>query len=477
MVFLSLTLLAVSVMPADTPAAFTLSAAIDRALEHANDMVQAREDLLLVDVDYADALSAVLPRFDVNLGGGEFFAARRIIESRNPVPAQLPTEFPQFVYGPFVDARTNNYSNPQFSLSVTGRQLVFDGGRWWTALARVTDLRTARRSALRGVMNRVRAQVAQRFYVLEKARRAIVTFREQLTVDREQITRAEATLRAGRGNRADAAAARRNLARDQIQMRAFEVQERQARRAFNLLLGRSARLPVELRLDAPVARVTPAPGRAKVRPFEELARLAVDHRPELRDLLAQLQVTEKEIRMAAADYWPVVNLDARYARSSRRPDRIFGNPFENYTATLDLVLQWNLYEGGATQARVERALVTLRKQRAEYEELYRQTLADVEDRRDELIRQYDVLTLARLQIEAAEEAVRLARGLFSAGRTTALALRDAELGLTQARLDATNARFDIEIARADLSRAVGTDERLSEGSDAFGSTQPRSERK
>ena len=469
MVSLSLTLLAVSAAPADVSTVFTLPAAIDVALEHANDMIQAQEDLLLVDVDYADALSAVLPRIDVNLGGGEFFASRRIIESRNPVPAQLPTEFPQFVYGPFVDAQTNNYSNPQFSLNVTGRQLIFDGGRWWTALARVADLRTARTAALRAVMNRVRAQVAERFYALEKARRAIVTFREQLTVDREQVARAEATLQAGRGNRADAATARRNLARDRIQMRTFEVQERQARRAFNLLLGRPAHHAVELRLAVPVERRAPSGGPADVRSFEELARLAVEHRPELRELFAQLEVTAKEIRMAAADYWPVVSLDARYARSSRRPSRIVGNPFENFTATLDLVLQWNLYEGGATQARVERARVALRKRRAEYDELHRQTLADVEDRRDELIRQHDVLTLAQGQIEAAREAVRLARGLFAAGRTTALELRDAELGLTQARLEMTNARFDIEIARADLARAVGTEEGLFETREASGS--------
>lgn len=455
---LSLTLLLAA--PADDAATFTLSAAIDMALEHAHDMIQARQDLLLVDVDYADALAAVLPRIDVNLGGGEFFATRRIIESRNPVPAQLPTEFPQFVYGPFVDAQTNNYSHPQFSLSVTGRQLVFDGGRWWTALARVDDLRITRASALRGVMNRVRAQVAQRFYTLEKARRAIATFGEQLAFDREQVARADATLRAGRGNRVDAATARRNLARDQIQMRAFELQERQARRAFNLLLGRPARLAVELRLAALVAAGASSPGRSKVRPFDELAQLALERRPELQQLLAQVEALQKDVRMALADYWPVVSLDARYARSSRRPSRIFGNPFENFTATLDLVLQWNVLEGGATRARVERALVAVRKQRAEYDELFRQTLAEVEDRRDNLMRQYDVLALARTQVEAAEEAVRLARGLFAAGRTTALALRDAELGLTQARLDVTNARFDIEIARSELARAVGTEEGL-----------------
>ena len=458
MVSLPLALLLVSTKADAGPIPLTLQAAIEVALEHANDMIQAREDLLLVNVDYADALSAVLPRWDVNLSGGEFFASRRIIESRNPVPAQLPTEFPQFVYGPFVDAQTNNYSNPQFSLNVTGSQLIFDGGRWWTAIARVTDLRAARTSALDGVRNRIRSEVAQRFYALEKARRAIVTFEAQLTVDREQVERTEATLRAGRGNRADAATARRNLAQDRIQMRTFEVQEGQARRALNLLLGRLPYTSVELSLPGSMITDALPESHKNVPPFDVLAKTAVDQRPELRDLIAQLNAAQKEVSMAAADYWPVIRLDARYQRSSRRPSRILGSPFENFIATVDLALQWNLFEGGATEARVERAMVSLRKQRAQYDELYRQTLAEVEDRREELLRQLDVFTLAREQIDAAEEAVRLARGLFAAGRTTALALRDAELGLTQAKLTATNARLDVEIARADLARAVGAEE-------------------
>ena len=238
-------------------------------------------------------------------------------------------------------------------------------------------------------------------------------------------------------------------------MRTFEVQEGQARRSFNLLLGRSPREAIDLRLPMAVKTATASVGPKTVPSLDDLIELASEHRPELHDMKAQLEVAQKDVRMAAADDWPVVALEARYSRSSRRFDRVIADPFENYTATLDLALQWNLFEGGATRARVERAMVAFRKLRAQYDELLRQTSGDVEDRRDELLRQWDVLSLAQLQIEAAEEAVRLARGLFAAGRTTALALRDAELGLTQARLDAINARLDLEIARADLTRAVG----------------------
>ena len=58
---------------------------------------------------------------------------------------------------------------------------------------------------------------------------------------------------------------------------------------------------------------------------------------------------------------------------------------------------------------------------------------------------------------SAQEAVRLARGLFTAGRGTSLELRDAELRLTQARLTVISARLDVEVARAALAYVVGVD--------------------
>lgn len=456
MMMASYLFLALAAQPAEeAPVPLTLDAALEIALERANAMIQARQDLVLVDVEYMEALSAVLPRFDLNLSGGEFFAGRRIIESRNPVPAQLPTEFPQVVFGPFVDAETNNYSNPQFDLALSGRQLIYDGGRWWTAIDRVDDVREARRAALRGVKNRVRAQVVRGFYELEKARRAIETFEAQIRVDEAQVERAQAILRAGRGSPADVATALRNLARDEIQLEDFLVQENAARRGFNLVLGRSPQTPVRLTLPPAVATATLAAGRAEVAPLGDLLDTALRHRPELEELRSNLEALRKDVDIAAADFWPLVTLDARYSRSSRRPDRIFGNPFQNYIATLDLTLQWNLFEGRATQARVERARITVKKQLAEFDELRRQTAGEVEAARRELVRQLRVYRVAQRQIEAAEEAVRLARGLFEAGRGTALELRDAELGLTQARLTATNARLDIEVAEAQLAQAVG----------------------
>ncbi len=430
----------------------TLDQATQIALERANDMVQAKEDLVLVDVQYLEALSAVRPRLDLDFSAGEFFAGKRILESRNPVAAQLPTEFPQVNFGPFRDARTNNYSHPNISLGLSARQLIYDGGRWWTTLKQVGDIREARTATLEHIERLVRSRVAVAFYGLEMTRQQLVTIDAQLSIDRAQIERAQGLVDAGRGRRADLASARRNLARDQIQMRGARTLAATARRQFNLELGRSPVIQVQLSLSktSSVASFIPS--------FDALSSLAVRHHPQLRAARAEVRQQEKAAKIFAGEYWPIVALQASYRRSSRRPDRVFANPFSNYIATLDLVVQWNLFQGLGTNAKVDRALVVARKAQANYEQTERQVIGGIDQAMEALGAQQEIQGIAAREIQAAEEAVRLARGLFEAGRGTALELRTAELGHTQSKLTAINARLQIEIAKAQLIQAVGTDE-------------------
>lgn len=435
----------------------TLEAAIEIALAYANEMIQAREDLLLVDADYATALSAVLPRVDLNFSAGGAFFESQILEFRNRGFAEnTPDDNPPVVFGDWQDANANGYVNSVWSLGLSARQLIFDGGRWWTAIAKAETDREGRDADLRAATNLVKAQVTQTFFGLERARRSVEILAAQIELDREQVARAKAILGAGRGAPTDVATARRNLASDEIQRVQAEAAEAQARRTFNLQLGLPARGAVVLVMPASVA--SPRSRQDMVPSLDALLALARRYRPELVGQQAVIRSAESDVSIAQADYWPSVAVQARYNRGSRRPDRIFSNPFENFTANLDLVVQWNLFEGLATNARVDRARVQLRKQRAQFEAVERQTMAEVEDARQRWYDQERTFGFAQQQIAAAQEALRLATGLYEAGRGNSLELRIAELELTRARIAAIDARLLAETARADLVRAVGTDD-------------------
>ena len=397
-------------------------------------------------------LSAILPRIDISVSGGEFHAVELITENRSATGDDgvvVPGAERSWT------VRIPTFSlYRQFSLGLSGRQLIFDGGRWWKSIEREKNNLQAREADLRAMENLVRARVAQSFYGVERARQSRLTIQAQVDVDQAQVDRAEALLRAGRGAPADVATAQRNLASDRISLVATETAEGQARRTLNLQLGIPASTDVKLVMPPEVRSSTAA--ERFVPEVDRLHELTRRHRPELASWRAVLGAAANSVSIARADYWPTLAFEAQYNRQSRRPDRIVGNPFDNFTATVNVVMTWNLFQGFATNAAVDRALAQMRKSQAEYEAQERLVISQVDDSLQRYVNQQRTAVFGREQVRAAEEAVRLARGLYEAGRGTSLELRDAELGLTRARIATINARLDAAIAYSDLIQAVGT---------------------
>jgi outer membrane protein TolC len=255
-------------------------------------------------------------------------------------------------------------------------------------------------------------------------------------------------LSTGLGRSNDVAQAERNLAEDRIALRRREYAVLAAKRALNIAMARTPDTPVEIAVEAEMTKLV-LPAR------ESLVSQALEARPELESTKSELEVLKKNISIAVADYYPVVSLYADYARQSRKPGRVFNLPHENYYATLGLAIEWNIFNGLQTNAAVEQAELELTRVEATYSEQKRLVQADVEDAYDIAALALDAHAISLEAIRAAEEAVRLARGLYAEGRVTLLELRDAELRLTVQRLTAIEARNDLEIAEERLRRSIG----------------------
>ncbi len=455
--------------PADSASVLTLHEAIAIAVSGARDMVRARADVLLVDVERARRLASVLPRIDLTLSAGGRFQGRPILEARPPKLCGVTGDFvcdseeissTDFKAGPFADlAQVNNSSAPFVTARIGGRQLIFDGGKWWVSLKRVNDIETERRAALKSIENNLRLQVTSHFYNLEKARQAVVAFQVQIQADEEQLQRAKDRLSDGRGTKSDVVTSERNLAEDRVTLARRRFSEGRQERALNLVLGRAPTIATRLVLPSHVltstAGIKPAEVSVAALNPERLVSTALKNRPELVRMRASLARMDKDIQIRSGDYWPRVSLGFQYDRFSRRPDRVFGDPTRNYNASVDLRLQWNLFAGLSTNAQVEDAEINRTKVVASLADLQRRIRGEVYDRAENLLLLAEVYRLESNALVSATEAVRLARELFQSGRRSVLELRDAEIRFTRAKLDAINARLDLEIARESLRRTVG----------------------
>ncbi|MEQ8277917.1 MAG: TolC family protein [Deltaproteobacteria bacterium] len=421
----------------------TLDEAIDFASEHAATVIVARENVVLVDVEHMTALSAILPRLDMSAS-----ASTLITNSANG--AGNVTQPGQPVV---IGAGATNVSG-QLSLGLSAQQLIFDGGRWWKVLARVSDVEASQRAALRSIENEVRALTTRAFYSLAKADYALKTIDQRVSLSEDQLGRAKTLLEVGRGTSRDVATAERNLTSDLIERENLLLNRQLAAQALNIQMGRPAETGVELEMTASVRSSTVA---INVPARERLTKAALHHRPDLEQQRAEMEAATKDIDIAKADYWPTLAIQMSYQRNNPTASIFFGNPLEDYFAAASLRLQWNLFEGRATDARVQRARIELRKLVATLDDNVRRAISNVDEQLGQLEKQRRIHTLSKRGVRAAEEAVRLARGLFEAGRGTALELRDAEINLTAAQRTMVEARYDIEVAKEDLRRAVGID--------------------
>lgn len=441
----------------------TVEDAIRIAQAQAKDAIQARQNLLLADVDKMRARAPILPSLDLS---SQATASRFVTPFQNTpqcfnadgTPA--PNPLVALATGGkcnTVETEGSSYGLNQFQLGLRANQLVFDGGRWWTVIARADDLESQKKAALRQVQNDVRQGVTHRFYDLEKASRAVETLGGQVKLDEDQTDRARRLLQAGLGRQADVAAVERNLSQDRITLARNGQTERIARRALNLALGRPGDtavtlvVPSELTAENAELAIIGLPQR------NELLEIAQAHRAELDQSRFGLEISRKQVSIARADYYPVIAVGGNYLRTARQADRVFSDPTQHFIASVTLGMTWKVFEGRATDANVQQAEIELAKAEVGHADLTRLILGDVDDKLESFSLLIEVYRLARLSYASAQEAVRLAKGLYEQGRGTLLELRDAEVRLTLARLEVINDRLDLEVAREDLRHAVGID--------------------
>lgn len=444
----------------------TLEEAMDFAERNTRDVVRARADMLLVDIERARAYANLQPSLNLFFTATEVFNGAQIVEGRFQRikrPGCLPPEnCGTFItegggpydleYGEFYDAFSDPVSQPSFVAGFSARQLIYDGGRWWTLIARADDIEDQLRAALRTFKSSARLDALRRFYDLARAL-------EGVRVSELQVRLAEAQLRRvrGEGKHNEIATAERNVANDRVSLARRQFAASNATRALNLAMGRTPEAALTITLPPEVATATVAEVEVILPGRDRLLETAQELRPEIQQTRAVLKVVEKNIQLRRGDNWPIISLVATYTRSSRRPDRVFNDPTENFVATIGLDIRWNLFSGGATRLSIEEGELDLLKAQASYEDLLRLVKSQTLEKAEEIQLLIEVHRLNLAGARSAQEAFAGVEASYKQGNATTLELRDAEQRLIQALLEATVGRMNIEVAKAELARVIGAD--------------------
>lgn len=291
------------------------------------------------------------------------------------------------------------------------------------------------------------------YFTWLRARGYLVVAEQTLAVAKAHVKDSENQFAVGNASKADVLRAQTQVAAAELGIERAKnqiiVAERQVRIATHA--KEDEKLEPGESLDTAVS-----PGQDNLRGF---AAEAVDRRPEIKSIDRNAEAARRLAKVQNANKIPVL---------SAFGDVTYGNPNQRrFPQTQDWFPTWQVgaqiswspndfIAGGAGASEAEARASALEAQkyatRDGIELEVTQTFTAVHEA------DVAMQTTAR-QLESAEEAYRVARELFNAGRGTSTTLFDAEVALAQARFEALNAKVDARLARIRLDHAIGRDVR------------------
>lgn len=246
-------------------------------------------------------------------------------------------------------------------------------------------------------------------------------------------------------------ARKRNAAGTLLKAEVLDVEVRLAQAREDLVRARNAKALTERALanllgleqstlnvaDSTPEAVVPAPATAAVRP--ELQ--ALDHRE---------QAAESALRGARGGYLPKVS-----AFGSLQYERGWEMDGEGTYWMAGALVQWDLWDGRLTRAKVSEAQAKLDEVREQERQTRLAVDYEIEQARLNVEEADQRLAVTATAIAQAEESVQLTRARFEQGLALASQLIDAETALTAARVRRAEAEADRQIAVAALRKALG----------------------
>ena len=204
-----------------------------------------------------------------------------------------------------------------------------------------------------------------------------------------------------------------------------------------------------LHTDTSLTATTPVESPEGIRSMDEFKALAIEKHPGLRQLRVERKRNQNAIRAARADYFPTVAL--------------FGYK-ELYTRDLTILepewaigakMQWDIFKGGDTRAKVSSAKAMDRSLGSLEEETIDNLKLLVEKRWREMEHAKGRLASLVKTRELAVEALRSQNKAYEAGLATGLEVVDAELALSRLQVADIKAHYDAVIAWLGLLEAAG----------------------
>jgi outer membrane protein TolC len=335
------------------------------------------------------------------------------------------------------------------------------------------DRAAAQKAAVTALRRQVIRDVKVAYFNYLKAQRGVDVLRATETLTEENLRTNRRLLQRAKVTKDVVLRAEADVADVRQQRIEAEKDRTLARSYLNFLLNRPLDTPIQTPDGFEQLPMSPAPPSAGVtatiagttgvavwrrlqaaatRDLHRLQAQAVAARPELERLSRSIEAAEHGVRAAQADYWPEVVLSVEGGLQGERYSVTGDSPF----VLGAVVLRWTLFDGFRDEAEVERARLRQRRLESRWAQVREQIRMEVERAQEKVRVARTSLTAAGDRARAARESFRITRRRHEEGMANQVTLVDARTTLTDAALNLSATRYEYLKRLAELEYAIGT---------------------
>ena len=336
------------------------------------------------------------------------------------------------------------------------RWLLLDFGRRGNAWDAAKERLVAANLGFNRKHQQVAFAVQRAFYGLTSVRARIAVAQSSLDAARAVQEATESRLTRGLATRPELALARQQAAQAMFELEEVLAKERDAQVTLAESIGITPTAPIQ------VTDFSALPPRADLQDsVEKTIDRALEQRPDLIARVAALRASEADVRRARAAYWPTLSLvgdvgsilgKARVTADGKSTGW-FGATQPSYG--IGLALEWEVFDGGARQRRVELAEAARRTAEDEITAARDRAVSDVWKAYTDIKLAFRRLDVAAALLEASQQSYDDSLASYRQGLGAITDLLAARRELSRARFVELDTKVQLLDSAAALAFSTG----------------------
>jgi outer membrane factor, OMF family len=427
--------------------AITLNQAVELALDNNRDLQAARISLEQRQAELDEARGALYPQLSTGVQfdrSGQTGNIDRTPEQTNPFTGQTIPE---------QDQRQELNTSTNFSGNVELSYDIYTGGRRGASIKRARREYRRQQLEVERIVEETRFNATDNYYALQNADAQVAIAQAAVEDATQSLRDARLLEQAGLGTRFSVLQAEVDLASARQDLTSSISQQRISRRQL------AQTLSINQQAELSAADEIQEAGSWELS-LEESIVQAYKNRAELEQQLVQREIGEQDRAIALADIKPQVQFFAQYQLADN-----FDDGFDSTDGyALGARMNWLLFDGGRSFARARQADRNIDLANNEFARQRDAVRFQVEQAYYNLTSNQENIQTTRLNVQRAEEALRLARLRFQAGVGTQTDVINSQRDLTEARSEFLQAIIGYNQSLNSLQRAISNqpDNRLFE---------------